>query len=813
VSPDERCSLRQHALPLLAAAASAAALMGAEIAQQGTWGEAFPLWLMGMATMLAAAAWFRRCARSWASPPSISPLILLLLVSPFPIEWVLRQLGTTPHPLEVVLILGAQLAACGLAAAGVWQRHQPLALIASLFVTMFSVTLAAEAVTVVAAAVYLLSGLAWMITTHWASLEQRMASRQQQRLPWKIAALPVALLLIMVAGVGVVSKDRMWSLDGWVPSSGGSGQDDPAAWRGVGDGEALVAGEEDIQSFGPIENAPFRASEDPSLYDLFNELYDEPVVRNKNQDRAIALPPDTVQQLETQMAKSQRATKEFSTQRKSRSKSPSAMKDLASDALFYVKGRTPLHLRQQLYDVFDGSEWYSIDPAPGEAERFPKLEIQESGKRPWLRWNEPLGSFELFGPMESHAIKVVHLKTNRIPTPFDLRGVHLDQLDKPDFFLWADHRILQMDRLSLPELTAIHLQSQTMDPSLLREWKNWSPTAHARYRLLPSIPEMDRVKQLAQAWVEGLPRGSAQVSAIAQRLRRDYELDMDTKPPEDVACPVAHFLFESRRGPDYLFATAAALMLRSLDYSTRMVGGFYASPERFDSKRQHTPVVSADAHLWVEVHLSGQQWITVEPTPGYDVLRPPPGWLEWGVQLALSAMGWVVDQAIPLTFAAIAAVCAWWWRKPLQVWLAWLQWRWWAAPTSRRRILQTMRFVERCWQLAGLPRPAGCPPGRWAQRLSQRSSEPLPLADLENVGRLVDWACYAPESAPMPGPFANGWSPLCERVALAVRDWTHRQESRLNSREPELPSSLPPVLSPAPAPVTLVPLTIRNVTP
>lgn len=767
MSPDERSSWNQHAVTLSAAAASAVTLTGVELDQTGDFAAVLPVAAAALTTMLVLAAWFRRRARTRALSPAVSPLMLLLLLAPFPVEWGIRQQGFAPHPLEVVLIVGVQAVACGLAAASVWRRHQPLAFIAGLFVTLFSVTLSAHSVTLVAASAFLVLGLGWMIAGYWSTLERRMGTRQPRRYPWKTAAIPVTVLLLMTAGVGFASTDRLWALAGWVPSSGGSGQDDPAARRGIGDGEALVAGEADIQSFGPIENAPFRASEEPSLYDLFNDLYDEPVVRNQKQDRSIALPPEVVQQLESEMAKSQRATKEFSTQRKSRGERQCDMKSLDSDALFYVKGRTPLHLRQDVFDLFDGVTWSPV--LSSDSETQPKLTMETAGQRSWLRWSEPLASYEIFGPVEPHAIKIVHLKTNRIPAPLPLRGVHIDQLDRPDFFRWAGPRLLQMERDELPELTPIHLQSQPVDPGRLAEWKLWGVAPDSRSRLLPTVPEFDRLRNLAAAWTQGLPRGTAQIDAIVQRLQAEYVLDPAARAPEHHPCPVMHFLLESKRGPDYQFATAAALLLRSLDYSTRMVGGFYVSPERYDARRQHTPVVTADAHTWIEVHLSGQQWITVDPSPGYDVLRPTPGWRERIVSAAVSVGRWVMNHAVPLTLAALLLAGLWWWQQPLLIAGAWLRWRAFAASEPRQRILQTLAFVDRCGQLRGKPRPPSLSPERW---LSPHLSTEAHLGDkIARLGRLADWACFAPSSVPIPAEGAACWPELCDDVVAAVWRW------------------------------------------
>lgn len=67
-----------------------------------------------------------------------------------------------------------------------------------------------------------------------------------------------------------------------------------------------------------------------------------------------------------------------------------------------------------------------------------------------------------------------------------------------------------------------------------------------------------------------------------------------------VVNPIVAFVLSERRGPDYLFASAAAVMLRSLEYPTRLVRGFYASPERFDPESGQTAVLKEDVHFWTQ---------------------------------------------------------------------------------------------------------------------------------------------------------------------------------------------------------------------
>ncbi len=139
---------------------------------------------------------------------------------------------------------------------------------------------------------------------------------------------------------------------------------------------------------------------------------------------------------------------------------------------------------------------------------------------------------------------------------------------------------------------------------------------------------MADVRSLAEEWTQGVPHGYRQIEAICQQLRTNYTLDRSARVPEDSAFPVGQFLFKSKRGADYQFATAATLMLRSLGFSTRLVSGFYANPVRYDVRKRHTAVHSSDVHFWCEVFVGAGTWVTLEPTPGYEVLSPPPGRVE-----------------------------------------------------------------------------------------------------------------------------------------------------------------------------------------
>jgi protein-glutamine gamma-glutamyltransferase len=748
----------EHALTCAVVCSAAAALGSASHSGDGTSVVTVVVWAGVIVATLLAAWRLRRVATRWPQSPAITPVFVLLAVVPGLWNLLKTSLGFPGQPLEVLLLTGVQLVACGLAAASVWPGHQPLALVCAMFSVMFAASISQAPVTAVSVGLFVVAGVAWLLASYWSAVLARLHRSQSGRRPRWVMLLPISIVLAMSGLIGLAKSDRMLALGGFLRSSGGTGDYDEAARRGVGNGDALVAGQDNIQSFGPIENAPFRSGTEPSLYDLYNDLFDEPA-RNTKFDRAISLPPDLSALKEQRMVKSQIAHREFSTKRGGAKRSTAKLESLNSEALFYVKGRTPLHLRMELFDIFDGEVWQAV---PAQIPRWAgPMAIVKTAGRPWLDLS-PARIQEIHGAAENHAVKVIKLKGTRIPLPAHAIGIHIDRLEDPGLFEWVGDGLVRMVRRELPELTAIHVKSRPADLRLLTSQTIWG-LATPEVTKLPEGPEIGRIRALAVAWAGSQPRGWRQIDAVTRRLRQEYTFDAEAKSPAD-ATPVVHFLFEAKRGPSYQFATAAAVMLRSLGYSTRLVGGFYASPARYDALRQHTPVVGADAHVWAEVYLNGQTWLTVEATPGYEVLGPPPTYLDRLLAGVWAVGEWVAARKGMSLAVAVVMWLVWWtraaWSDRLRLWV----WRWWPARDARTRVSQTWRLVE--WRLrrVGVIRAAGETPGGALARWSARC--PYQVGVVTPFVRLVDWSVFAPEG--VAAPMGAGVEGVCQQVVEAV---------------------------------------------
>jgi hypothetical protein len=148
---------------------------------------------------------------------------------------------------------------------------------------------------------------------------------------------------------------------------------------------------------------------------------------------------------------------------------------------------------------------------------------------------------------------------------------------------------------------------------------------------------------MATEWTRGKVTPEDSLAAIEAHLRRDYTYS--TAPqPETSLDPVLEFLTVSHEGHCEYFASALALLARSIGIPTRMVLG-YRVGER-SPVGSHYVVRRRNAHAWVEAYLPSGAWAIVDPTPMTELPQDLPH-DEHGVTAAFEAIafGWEVLQA------------------------------------------------------------------------------------------------------------------------------------------------------------------------
>ena len=137
------------------------------------------------------------------------------------------------------------------------------------------------------------------------------------------------------------------------------------------------------------------------------------------------------------------------------------------------------------------------------------------------------------------------------------------------------------------------------------------------YVKLPS-KGLERLQAFAKEIAQSNEKPDATSLEIARRMEHrlknsgefGYTLDMSiTDPTIDV---VEDFLFNRKQGHCEYFASALALMLRSVDIPARLISGFKGGD--LNASTGYFVVQQRHAHVWVEAYLN-RQWVILDGTP------------------------------------------------------------------------------------------------------------------------------------------------------------------------------------------------------
>ncbi len=127
------------------------------------------------------------------------------------------------------------------------------------------------------------------------------------------------------------------------------------------------------------------------------------------------------------------------------------------------------------------------------------------------------------------------------------------------------------------------------------------------------LPKLDpRILPLARAAAGDFTDDTGRAVALTRFLRRDYGYTLEL-PSHEVADPLAEFLFVRKKGHCEYFASALAVMLRTMGIPSRLVTGFQGGI--YNPLTELYVVRASDAHSWVEAWLPGRGWVTLDPTP------------------------------------------------------------------------------------------------------------------------------------------------------------------------------------------------------
>lgn len=695
---------------------------------------------------------------------------LLLFAGPI-VEWFQRrfQVGDPPEFIAFDVVLSTAM----LLSVAPHRRWRQAALVTAAFAALMVTFAKPDPVVYGFIVLFGVVGLWRMMTTYWEGIESKAIGSSSRQLPFRfsILGMTVIVMLLLAAAATALKRDALGWTSSWSFFSGGDQWSDPYATGGVGDGENLVAATKAAQSEGPIDSDMFIESKKRSLYDVIADLNGEkkPTPRTET-SQAVGIKTENYLHNHGRLAKVQKNSSSFQTTRTSQVKDRPKPDDVLADALLLVTGEAPTHLTIETFDLFDGETWFQSETQSRRA----MWGLLPGDANEWYCFKRPDTRRVLYG-FKNYQVAFVHLQSERIPLPPLTEAWSIGHVNQPRFYRPTLDDGLEMTLgNTIPEFTLVRLVSRGFRLKDLPTRNFWRQALVPRDRRPESlgsieeepIPELElplddtatqRLRLLADDWTKGANPGWERVQRIVNGLRSGFTV---------AAVPDAslELFLRERRGPNYLFATAAVLALRSQGIPARMVSGFYVDPKNWNSKTGKTAVGPQDAHFWAEVHVGDGNWIPVEPTPGYTPPAESLSWLDHAIQAVLAAIIWCVAHwpwALSGLAALITAVLA---RRRL--WSA-LGWSWWQANLALRpqhAVLATLQMLERSAREQGVPRPRHQPVATWLRSAfaNHTGSETIVSLYLERLHQQR----YSPTTSASAG---RGDTDLCRRVVQQMR--------------------------------------------
>jgi transglutaminase-like putative cysteine protease len=150
--------------------------------------------------------------------------------------------------------------------------------------------------------------------------------------------------------------------------------------------------------------------------------------------------------------------------------------------------------------------------------------------------------------------------------------------------------------------------ANTYDPELLAEYVGNEGSIS---------PE---IRQTAQVATKGTTNMYDAAVALEDYLRSGFTYSTNNpEPPPDQDATV--WFLNQKKGYCTFFASAMALMGRSLGMPTRVASGFISGA--YDQKSNTYVVKGTASHAWTQVYFAGYGWVNFEPTASFDrFIRP-----------------------------------------------------------------------------------------------------------------------------------------------------------------------------------------------
>lgn len=274
-----------------------------------------------------------------------------------------------------------------------------------------------------------------------------------------------------------------------------------------------------------------------------------------------------------------------------------------------------------------------VTPLPKVDERAPRMSLRMRGTSfdhyDGKRWTRSASSPQLLPSIDREQYLIRRPLERRKDQALQ---IILDHLDEPVVFipygtvaLTVPPRVVHAQAVARNIVNAAGFDLRYDDPDELGlVYTAYVSRDPAEADLLPTLSER------RQRYLQ-MPQGHQKVAELAAKVKGDATTPLESarrileflhstrfkysleQPDVQNQTPLDAFLFKARRGHCEYFASAMAIMLRTLDIPSRNVTGFVGG--RYNPYGGYYALRQGDAHSWVEAYIEGRGWVTFDPTP------------------------------------------------------------------------------------------------------------------------------------------------------------------------------------------------------
>jgi transglutaminase-like putative cysteine protease len=265
-----------------------------------------------------------------------------------------------------------------------------------------------------------------------------------------------------------------------------------------------------------------------------------------------------------------------------------------------LRTESTLYFRGAVYDRFDGRRWHRTLPPPGGERWLTTAEVP--AEIPVRRAPPKPGTMLL---RQRYVLKETFARA--LPAVGTVTAIELTE-DLP--------RVLALTggTFHAPEIPGRGMSYELTGIVSTREHRPAveDPLGEAERAACLALPPGTIRLSLLAAEVAGQGSSLEKAERLAAWLDENCDYTLSFRPWPS-GQPLNDFLFVTRAGHCEYFATALALMLRSVGVPTRLVAG-YRGGLWLEATEEYFVRLN-DAHAWVEFYFPGRGWLRFDPTP------------------------------------------------------------------------------------------------------------------------------------------------------------------------------------------------------